>query len=539
MKATMRGLLCAAMTIGLDVLSAGEVNWAGGGDTAAWSDPGNWGGALPTSEDVAVIDGVVPATLADVQTMNGFAGVKIDGENAAVSVYGMTSGISMTVPLLGTGTLSVTNSANSASLVLNNDNSGFSGTFYTDGAGLTLSNPKSSGSSATKAVIRNGSTSKYFRVPYQSGKAMCKEFTGDIAFENTEVWANPSGGFEFSGMVDIRSGTTQFYSDNGDGYTMRFSNLVTNTTSKSSEFRLKAYHRITETCTIALGTNSSVHVFQGGRIYLDGNVASAKSFIVNDGILNFGGADRFPPNLSVSLGGNGQYPRKARLRLNGFSQRCGNLRACNSDMSNNHHGYYDTAQLSIPPSTYMNADNTNQAGYITSSAPATFTVLGSYVAEPDNSNYTMVQRRRFIYPIQGHASFELNSTNQATAATMRFSSPRSDTDGSLICRRGTIVLESTSAFANLSSIVASNEGAFTVEAGAAITPDVSVELSDSSVFTVGEGCVVTAKTAKVGESWLWPGEYICADAGYANLAGPGKLVVLNYGGPRGAVLIFR
>ena len=535
MKATMRGLLCAAMTIGLDVLSAGEVNWTGGGDTAAWSDPGNWGGALPTSEDVAVIDGVVPATRADVETMNGFAGVKIDGENAAVSVYGMTSGISMTVPLLGTGTLSVTNLANAVSLVLRNDNSGFSGTFYTDRAGLTLMHANAAGSSAARAVIRNGSTSKYFRAPYENGTGKCKEFPGDIAFSTTEVWANPSGGFEFSGMVDIRSGTTQFYSDNGTPYMMRFSNLVTNTTSNSSEFRLKAYHQITETCTIALGANSSVHVFQGGRIYLDGNVASAKTFIVNDGIMYFGGPDRFAPNLTVSLGSNGGYPRKARLKLNGFSQRCGNLMAYNSDMNGGHHSYYDTAQIS----SYMPESATNQAGYITSTEPATFTVLGSYVAAPDNSNYTMAQKRRFIYPIQGHASFELNSTNQATAATMRFSSPRSDTDGSLICRRGTIVLESTSAFANLSSIVASNEGAFTVEAGATINPDVSVELSDSSVFTVGEGCVVTAKTAKVGEAWLWPDEYICAEAGYANLAGPGKLVVLNYGGPRGAVLIFR
>ena len=187
----------------------------------------------------------------------------------------------------------------------------------------------------------------------------------------------------------------------------------------------------------------------------------------------------------------------------------------------------------------VTAATTTQSGYITASAPATFTVLGSYAAEPDNSNYTMEQRRRFIYPIQGHASFELNSTNQAIAATMRYSSPRSTTDGSLICRRGTIVLEATSAFPNLSSIVVSNEGQVSVENGATINPDMALLLSDSSVFTVGEGSVVTAKTAKVGGTWLEPDEYVCSEAGFPNLAGAGTLVVKTYGGPKGLILMFK
>ena len=538
MKTTICGLLCAAMTISLDVvLSAGEVDWTGGGDTAAWSDAGNWGGTLPTSEDVAVIRGVVPAVMADIATMNGFAGLKIDGENSVVDLSGMTSKTTMTVPLSGDGMLRVMNSSNSADLILNNDNSSFSGTFYTDGAGLTLRHANASGNANTKAVIKNGSTQKYLRVAANNDR--CKTFAGEAAFDKAEVWMNPGGGFEFSGVVDILANITQFNSDTPTNYMMRFSGIVTNSTSQSAQFRLKGSHRICDGATVALGSTASVNLFSDVKLHLEGFIASASLFTVNNGYVYFHEANRFAPTVALRLGENGQYPRRARMDLRGFDQQCGNLSACNSDMSSNYHCYYDTAQLSISPATYMTESNTNTAGLITSSAPATFTVLGTYSAIPDNSNYTMVQRRRFIYPIMGHASFELNSTNQSTAATMRFSSPRSTTDGSLICRRGTIVLESTCAFSNLTSIVASNVGAVEVEAGAYVNPEVSLLLSDSSVFTVGEGCVVTAKTACVGSVWLEPDEYVCSEAGLPNLAGSGKLVVTTYGGPKGWLLMFK
>lgn len=511
-----------------------EVSWTGGGTTAAWDDTGNWGGSLPTASDIAVISGVVPATSADITTMNGFGGVKIDGEESKIVASGITSSkISMTVPLSGTGTFCITN--NTQYVVLNNDNSAFDGTIYTDGAGLELQHANAAGNSNTKLFIKNGSTSKYFQAPPAS---KCKSFAGVATFAKAEVYTRPSGGgFTYSGTIDVQDGTVNFRTDNGETYMSHYSGLITNTTSNSSEFRLTYCHRLEETGVIALGDNSIINLFNSGVFQVAGRIASAKSFIINNGLAVFHGENRLAQNLTVTLG-NHQYPRKAKIDLNGLDQQCGNLQSQNADGdSKNYHQYADTSDPSVT-GTYITPSSTD-TGYITSPRPATFTVLGTYATTPDNSNFTIFQRRRFIYPIQGHVSFELNSTNQATAATIRFSSPRSNTDGSLICRRGTIVLESTCAFTNLSSIVASSEGQITVEAGAAINPKATLDLSDSAVFTVGEGCVVTVETAKVGSKWLKPAEYVCSEAGRPNLAGSGRLRVLSDGAPSGISVIIR
>ena len=491
-----------------------EISWTGGGTTAAWDDTGNWGGSLPTASDIAVISGVVPATRADITTMNGFGGVKIDGEESKIAVYGITSSVTMTVPLSGTGTFSVTNSSNNAYLTLNNDNSSFSGSFFTDNAGMTLSHANAFGNSDTKFLVKNGTNYKYFQVG-TGGK--CKSFAGTLAFMSAEVYLRPSGGFDYTGTVDIRSGTVNIRNDAGEVYMSRYSGLVTNTTTSSSEFRLTNNHRLTSTGVIALG-RSWINLFSNAKLYLAGQVASAASITINNGSLIFEDQYRLSPRQSVAFG-NQSYPLQGKMDLKGFDQWCGRL--TNYDQK------------------HQSTDSTS--GYLTSStAPATFTVLGDYESMPDNSDRkTKEQKQRFVFPVQGHASFELNSTNLATATTIRFSSPRSNTDGSLFCRRGTIVLESTCAFTNLSSIVASSEGQITVEAGAAINPKATLDLSDSAVFTVGEGCVVTVETAKVGSKWLKPAEYVCDEAGRPNLAGAGKLRVMSDGTPPGISVIIR
>ena len=85
------------------LVSAAPITWTGEGDTAAWSDGGNWeGGAAPGSDDTAVIPAGKTAkwSQTDASFMNALAGIELNGD---MEVSNMTAATTLTVPLSGGG----------------------------------------------------------------------------------------------------------------------------------------------------------------------------------------------------------------------------------------------------------------------------------------------------------------------------------------------------------------------------------------------------------------------------------------------------
>ena len=156
--------------------------------------------------------------------------------------------------------------------------------------------------------------------------------------------------------------------------------------------------------------------------------------------------------------------------------------------------------------------------------------------------------------VTGAASVEINTaTNIATAGTLSFTCAGSDTTGGLYARRGLIKLYETCSFTNLTELVASDEGQIEVltsaiggGAGGEALGGLCVALTNVAAgtipLTIGEGCSITARTAVTRSAenpkWLEPGVYTKDNLPLC-LAGDGELVVKEYGGPKGMLLLIR
>lgn len=516
---------------------ADDVTWTGGageGDTS-WANPDNWS-AEPQAEDVLVVQGDVKADSDDILWANGFAGIKIDGAASRLTLFPVTKGVRMTVPLSGEGTFSMTNTAKTANcnLVLANDNSAFTGPFFFDMVGVTVHHQYAFGFTNV-VTVKNQNNSTYLRWPYCDAKT-AKPWPGGVYsnrffFSGAYPYANQSGGLHYTGLIDIGNGDTQTSSDTSIGYTTYYDCLVTNSTNSSSgEFKLTQYQGVGANGVIALGPKKSFHQFNG-YLYIYGRILSCKEFSL-DGNQTFYRTNVLAPGLQLRFGQS--YPRQAKFDMNGFDQECGTFCVQNGDMDGkNPHAYTDCLDDSGKPKAWLSSV----------SAPAKLTIRGSYSCLPDNGNYTMVQRRRLIYPVQGHASLELDTTNTiATAAEMRLTSAFSTTDGGLYARRGKIVVESMAKLPNLSVLEATNVGEIEVENGPEINEDVVVKVMDAATICLDEGLTLKAKSACLGK-WLEPGKYAreAADGITANpyITGSGILEVAEYGGPKGLMLLLR
>ena len=149
--------------------------------------------------------------------------------------------------------------------------------------------------------------------------------------------------------------------------------------------------------------------------------------------------------------------------------------------------------------------------------------------------------------VNGAASVEINTaTDIETTGKISFTCAGSDTTGGLYARRGTIKIYETASFTNLTELVASGEGLLEVLTSAVGGDDLCVALTNVAAgtipLTIGEGCSITARTAVTRSAenpkWLEPGVYTKDNLPLC-LAGDGELVVKEYGGPKGMLLLIR
>ena len=516
---------------------AADVTWTGEGQSPAWSDAGNWS-AEPQAEDVLVVRGDVKADSDDILWANGFAGIKIDGAASRLTVSPMTKNVEMKVPLSGDGMFATTNAAIKANcnLSLLQDNSAFMGPFLTDRVGLTVRHPYALGLT-NSVTAKNLNTSAYLRWPYCGAGVDPKPstvYSNCFTYVGAWPYANQSGGLHYTGLIDCGAGDSQASSDSSIGYMTYYDCLVTNTTAAAGEFRLTQYQAIGADGVVSLGSTKALHQ-QSGHLYVYGRILTCRELSL-DAYVHFCRTNAIAANVQLRFGQS--YPREGHIDLNGYDQECGKFCVQNGDMDGkNPHAYTDC----------LNGDGNPKAWLSSESGPAKLTIRGAYSCMPDNGNYTMVQRRRLIYPVQGHASLELDTTNTiATAAEMRLTSAFSTTDGGLYARRGKIVVESMAKLPNLSVLEATNVGEIEIENGPEINEDVTVKVADSATLCLAEGLVLKAKTAFVG-MWLEPGTYGSAEAVAAagdgkaldRLTGLGLLTVAEYGGPKGLMLLIR
>lgn len=526
-------VMLAVVTSLAAVAGAADCVWTGQGQTSAWADVGNWS-AEPTTEDVLVVRGEVKADSDDILWANDFAGIKIDGETSRLTVSPMTKDVEMTVPLSGDGMFATTNAviAKNCNLTLLQDNRAFTGPFLTERVGLWVRHPYALGLT-NSVTAKNQSTQAYLRWPYcgagttpQPGAAYSNRFT----FVGAWAYANQGSGLHYTGLIDCGAGDSQASSDTSFGYTTFYDCLVTNTTDAAGEFRLTQYQAIGADGVVSLGSKKALHQ-QSGQLYLYGRVLTCRELSV-DAYVHFCRTNVIAANVQLRFGQS--YPREGHIDLNGYDQECGNFCVQNGDMDGkNPHAYTDC----------LNGEGNPKAWLSSASGPAKLTIRGAYSCMPDNGNYTMVQRRRLIYPVQGHASLELDTTNTiATAAEMRLTSAFSTTDGGLYARRGKIVVESMAKLPNLSLLEATNVGELEVENGTMLNEDVVVKVMDAAKIRLDEGLTLKAKSACLGK-WLDPGKYAreAADGITANpyITGDGILEVAEYGGPKGLMLMLR
>ena len=526
-------VMLACLSFLAAVAGAADCVWTGQGQTTAWTDVGNWS-AEPTTEDVLVVRGEVKADSDDILWANGFAGIKIDGETSRLTVSPMTKNVEMKVPLSGDGMFAATNAAIMAScnLTLQQDNRAFTGPFLTDRVGLVIQHPYALGLT-NSVTAKNQNTSAYLRWPYCGAGVDPKPstvYSNCFTFVGAWPYANQSGGLHYTGLIDCGAGDSQASSDGSIGYTTYYNCLVTNTTAAAGEFRLTQYQAIGADGVVSLGSTKALHQ-QSGHLYVYGRILTCREFSL-DAYVHFCRTNAIAANVQLRFGQS--YPRQGHIDLNGYDQVCGNFCVQNSDMDGkNPHAYTDC----------LNGEGNPKAWLSSASGPAKLTIRGAYSCMPDNGNYTMVQRRRLIYPVQGHASLELDTTNTiATAAEMRLTSAFSTTDGGLYARRGKIVVESMAKLPNLSVLEATNVGEIEVENGPEINEDVVVKVMDAATIRLDEGLTLKAKSACLGK-WLDPGKYAreAADGITANpyITGDGILEVAEYGGPKGLMLMLR
>ena len=179
---------------------------------------------------------------------------------------------------------------------------------------------------------------------------------------------------------------------------------------------------------------------------------------------------------------------------------------------------------------------------ITSPTPATLTICGGMRNDAAAASYTYCGR------VNGAASVELNSTNSATAGLAKFAFGASETTGGLLCRRGTLTVESTASFSNLTELVVSGEGKMalnTSDIGNATNLCVAVTNTLSNgALTLADGVEISADTMVIkADRWLNAGVYGGPNSAAPHkldcLAGTGTITVNRYGGPKGLLLLVR
>ena len=485
--------------------------WKGGGDTEAWDDGSNWeGGVAPGCNCVRIPNNCTAIVRQpDTAYVSKFGTILLDGADATLSFSNLTAAVTFNVPIKGTGHFRVEQDASYAStelrLSMGSDNSAFTGDFTITNAGLRVKNAKGLGTSGNRVnAYITGSERVYFSFTGTCTSEFYLKCGGYSCAYMTEAFCSPvlTGDVHALGLLILR-GYDAANRLTLDGQIVR---------DVSAELDLNTGLTLTHD-GLDLSTKSAT-VFMGSDKKFGGYVKSLGT-CYSDGSVEF-----IAPNVLNAAYGNtwqmGNNGYSYTFDLGGFDQRIGTMR-------------------------WKPATGSQPSAVITSTkGPATLTIC-SNIRNDSLAN-------TFCGRVRGEATIELNSTNSATAGSAKFAFGASETTGGLLCRRGTLTVESTASFSNLTALVVSGEGKMvlnTSDIGNATNLCVAVTNAPADgALTLADGVALLADTMVIKtDRWLDAGVYGGPDSAAPNkltcLAGTGTITVNRYGGPKGFLLLVR
>lgn len=510
-----------------DFVAPTEFVWKGGDDSDILAAE-NWvGGQSPTTiHDVMVVPAgtKIVTTATQFVKVGAIGGIRLTASDSEFSVTSQSATMTyQQVPFSGKGRLTtVYPSSSTYAIRFGGDSCNFEGVTVLSNTYVMVNNSMAFGETNRVTYWSSGSSQRFCTASTaRFWHELHPARTGQYLFYNLDA--------DYYGPIVFDSSYSATMNANASR-TVRFYGPMTDARSSAYKFSLTSgYYAF-------LGTEKNLGKMQiaganmtfGTTVVLadKGKTSNLKNDInvnLTSGTLSFSAENVFPSSTFVA-GTLTSASASLAFNLQGCGQKIGYLGFCNDN------GYNpDPASVWVPNLV------------LDSSTPATLTVTRSLRSGLSKSSNVFLGR------VRGAASYCLDS-DLATAGTTRFNCPGSDTTGSLIAKRGTITIMSTSTFSNLTSIVASGTGVVSVE-----TSDVgngneefSVKIEDETAsIGLADGVEISALTFQL------PGEGRFLDVGrYSGIAqkgvtecpyltGSGVVEVRKYGGKTGLMLLFR
>ena len=431
-------MLIVASVIGS--AKADPITWNGGGDTAAWSDGGNWeGGNAPGSQDMAVIPAGTTAiwSQTDASFMNTLGGIELNGE---MEVSNMTAATTLTVPLSGNGVFRGLEGGEKAAsissgtyyyLTLNNNNENFTGTFAFTNCGVRISNNKALGGADTRCTLiwKNGTLYNHRRLYlYASGVYNANMFLAQPNYSHGMIFATCAAATYLDGDIDL-TGPAQFNA-NANAVGLHIRGKLTN--SGKATYGLNAHVYLEGEVNLQWSNPNSQY---GGGFYLgggNGNIKNLGHLYLSGGGIHFAAPNVFGGSdvgtMCYWIVGNGN---PTRLYLDGNDQN------------------------------WYRKSTVNTQGFIVNSTkPATLRMMNFGSA---NQTFNTADC------LTGYASFDVcatNASNQKYTTTLK--TTHCTTQGGLLCGAGTFAVGdsaaayNTTSFSNLTSLVTYSSGTMNI-----------------------------------------------------------------------------
>lgn len=518
-------LILAAICLFSHTVRADEIEWKGGGDSASWRDGTNWkGDVAPVAEDVAVIPDNVEAVASckdDVDFMNTFSKVKLLGDGSVLCVSNLEASVTMTVPLEGNGTFihrdQKLNQAKVAGasdvhyypLTLQADNSGFSGVFVSTNAGLKVSHANALGGTAggkvyvyLKSVQRFGlfvNGASLYNELYIAGldigttyffSGSSVSWRGDIHILGTIAFHSNAAGVIMSIYGDVKDEGNYGVSWKTGGGTVIYYGSVKGPTGTASTYGAPW-----------LGGES--HSKNFSRLFMGGTMKclATNVFAVGYNEIRYGQSS------------------DGILDLNGFDQELSGVRLVSG----------------------------SNGAIFKSEKPAVLSMIDNEGASTANTYYYFDGRGKDAF--QGKLTFVHVPTNAANNLKKKLAlkNMTCTTSGGIESAYGTLTLDANALFPNLTKLGIRASGSMVVNSDNGLgnaSGALAVSLQGTGKLTIAENAVIRAKTANAGVrsdgalKWLEAGEYTKANLP-DYIDGDGTLIVAEYGGPKGLMLIFR
>lgn len=475
----------AGVCLAFGVFAGSEINWTGKGETAAWSDGGNWeGGVAPGLGDIAVIpEGAdVTACNADYTYMNAdatkLAGIRIE-TNAWMTVSNLSANVTHSVPLSGPGGWRhiKTKSGGNYNVKMSTDNSAFTGEFFIKEGGFEVSgSTKSLGTSNNKVTYYGNSANRLFQynVSGCSNDVHVYRGGGNYMYYGPNT-RNLYGKMHVHGESRIE----------GSGVcTFGFYNDFIVDDDQTAVCRTGV--QLLKNGTVSLGVGSVISSNykwdDSGScfgLFIGKPVTGAGTIRDNGGWIRFRDvANCLADTVTLYLNS-----ATSRIDLNGgFDQQCGDLKLATTVAA--------TSQIVAP------------------SKAAKFTVRGT--ADRDVKAL-----------LNGKLSFALDSDKDpANPGVVTLVSPGHTMNGSLSVSRGTLTLGAESTFSNVTALAATAAGQLVIN-----TPEINsaVTLTAESAANLVLNSDITVYSACVDDYYLPVATYDESDGYYT---GSGHLTVL-------------